>query len=509
MSEKKNVNPKMLPGNFAALKKHIEETRHPDWTDSKGYGFLHACAIFDAKESCDFLLQFLDPNMQDSDGLTPMAYSATEDATAVISSLISHSAKVDLPCNDMDIYLRPAHIYTSGGKTPLMWACERGNFDAVSLLLQANADPQRADLSGAIAIDYAIFGGSKECFDLLNKDHRKWPDRNERSEKTMNHLKITRDRIQNSAKKPSKAKLSKIIDKYKPKHSRVYELDEEWMLSSELREALTSLKLQDEIRTGSKVRTPAGEIATCERFIHKTKRWRVKQGNKIYKYEESQLKLLDKMEVLTDFCVEPSPGIWTFPCLTSEFCACLLEEIEHIEVEAQRLYIELHRPNSMNRCLEISTDFYNITRPENRYGMVLNEVDFQNLLDALMDKLVNPLSNVLLPTACRCAFSFRSDYSFIIRYRQGEDLKLETHVDSSDITLNVCLGKKFTGGKLYFHGVKGSGESAKDYPSDSSNCKFKMDHLVGSAVLHRGNVVHGADRLLSGERCNLIMWCRL
>lgn len=493
MSEKKAVNPKMLPGNFEALKKHVEETRHPDWTDSKGYGFLHACALFDAKESCDFLLQFLDPNMQDSDGLTPLAYAATEDATEVISSLISHNAKVDLPCNDMDIYLRPAHIYTSGGKTPLMWACERGSFDAVCLLLQANADPQRADLSGAIAIDYAIFGGSKECFDLLNKDHhRKWPDRNERDEKTMNHFKITRDRIQNSAKKPSKAKLSKIVDKYKPKHSRVYELDEDWMFSSELREALASLELQDEIRVGSKVRTPAGEIATCERFIHKTNRWRVKQEDEIYKYEESQLALVDKMEVLANFCVEPSPGIWTFPCLTSEFCTCLLEEIEHIEVEAQRLYIELHRPNSMNR-----------------YGMVLNEVGFQKLLDALMNKLVNPLSNVLLPTACRCAFSFGSDYSFIIRYRQGEDLKLETHVDSSDITLNVCLGKKFTGGKLYFHGVKGNEQSSKNYPNDSSNCKFKMDHLVGSAVLHRGNVVHGADRLLSGERCNLIMWCRV
>jgi hypothetical protein len=28
----------------------------------------------------------------------------------------------------------------------------------------------------------------------------------------------------------------------------------------------------------------------------------------------------------------------------------------------------------------------------------------------------------------------------------------DTHVDDSEITLNVCLGKQFTGGKMYFIG---------------------------------------------------------
>ena len=34
-----------------------------------------------------------------------------------------------------------------------------------------------------------------------------------------------------------------------------------------------------------------------------------------------------------------------------------------------------------------------------------------------------------------------------------EDLDLDFHYDDSDVTLNVCLGKTFTGGELYFKGL--------------------------------------------------------
>jgi len=488
-SEQK-INPKTLPGDLAALKAFVQKTGNPGWTDNKGYGLLHACAIYHAQDSCDFLLETQDPNMQDTDGLTPLAYAATENATNVMQSLISHGAKVDLACNDMDIYLRPAHLYTSGGKTPLHWACERGCPEAVALLLSHNADPTLVDLSGASALDYAIFGGSRECFDLLNNDSIEWPETKIRKDLQMDHLKITRNRIEGAKQGPAKMKLSKIIGKYQPKHPRVYKMDEEWMFSEDLMSILRAMKLQNEIQRGSKVLTPNGEVGVCIESESKTGKWTVQVNEKMENYDESQLDLLEKMDVLNDLCNEVSPGIWTFPCLNPEFCECLLEEVEHIEVEAQRLFIELHRPNSMNR-----------------YGMVLNEVGFQDLLHALMDGLVSPLSNVLLPTDCNCPYSFRSDYSFIIRYKQGEDLKLETHVDSSDITLNVCLGKEFTGGRLYFHDVKGA--DTDKIPNGSENCKFQMDHLIGQAVLHRGNVIHGADRLLTGERCNLIMWCRV
>jgi hypothetical protein len=36
-------------------------------------------------------------------------------------------------------------------------------------------------------------------------------------------------------------------------------------------------------------------------------------------------------------------------------------------------------------------------------------------------------------------------YEIQVKYAMGEDLDLATHVDASDITLNVCLGRTFTG----------------------------------------------------------------
>merc|ERR1719210_1710537 len=105
--------------------------------------------------------------------------------------------------------------------------------------------------------------------------------------------------------------------------------------------------------------------------------WRISmvKTEEIQEHRECDLELLSKNEVLFISCDEVIEGVSTFPCFRPAFCEKLLEEIEHIEVEAQRLFIELHRPNSMNR-----------------YGMVLNEVGFQDLLNALTKKLVEPLS---------------------------------------------------------------------------------------------------------------------
>ena len=37
-------------------------------------------------------------------------------------------------------------------------------------------------------------------------------------------------------------------------------------------------------------------------------------------------------------------------------------------------------------------------------------------------------------------------HAFTVRYRENEDRLLDTHVDSSDVTLNLCLGGSFEGG---------------------------------------------------------------
>eukprot|EP00755_Sulcionema_specki_P000824 Sspe_Gene.115821::Locus_103956_Transcript_1_1_Confidence_1.000_Length_483::g.115821::m.115821 len=79
-------------------------------------------------------------------------------------------------------------------------------------------------------------------------------------------------------------------------------------------------------------------------------------------------------------------------------------------------------------------------------------------------------------------------FAFTIRYREGEDLALAPHTDASSATINLCLGRNFTGGGLTFHGTV-------SHPS-----------VPGVAVVHRGMVLHEALPLLSGERSNLVIW---
>ena len=43
-----------------------------------------------------------------------------------------------------------------------------------------------------------------------------------------------------------------------------------------------------------------------------------------------------------------------------------------------------------------------------------------------------------------------SHRAFIVKYTIGEDVELSYHYDNAEVTLNVCLGKKFKGGDLYF-----------------------------------------------------------
>mmetsp|Transcript_4682 Transcript_4682/g.6465 ORF Transcript_4682/g.6465 Transcript_4682/m.6465 type:complete len:109 (-) Transcript_4682:10-336(-) len=77
-------------------------------------------------------------------------------------------------------------------------------------------------------------------------------------------------------------------------------------------------------------------------------------------------------------------------------------------------------------------------------------------------------------------------------------MRLDMHHDESDVTLNVCLGRNFTGSGLTVCGLYGN----KDY----RRAKHVYMHRPGRAVLHLGRQRHGADDLLSGERVNFLLW---
>jgi hypothetical protein len=188
-------------------------------------------------------------------------------------------------------------------------------------------------------------------------------------------------------------------------------------------------------------------------------------------------------EALRRHAEQVAPGVFAFDMLSEGFCTQLLAELARHEESG----LPVVRPNSMNN-----------------YGVVLNACGFEPAMDALQRHCVTPLARLLFPQHGGDA---DHHHTFMVQYRHGEDLGLDMHTDASDITLNVCLGKEFTGAGLTFCGVRGS-EAHGEGSQGERRFSYRHTHIKGRAILHCGHHRHGADDLASGERFNLIMWCK-
>ena len=73
------------------------------------------------------------------------------------------------------------------------------------------------------------------------------------------------------------------------------------------------------------------------------------------------------------------------------------------------------------------------------------------------------------------------------------------------MTLNLCLGESFTGGDLYFEGLRCE---AHRQTGCSETDRFLWQHAPGTALLHAGAHRHGALPISNGSRHNLIVWMR-
>jgi hypothetical protein len=181
-----------------------------------------------------------------------------------------------------------------------------------------------------------------------------------------------------------------------------------------------------------------------------------------------------KSDLLTKIVKETDSGIYSFQLFTIEFCNQLVEEVERI----QKSGINTNSPNTMNN-----------------FGVILDNFGMFKFLNSLMHYVMR-LTTLLFPNWG--GDSLVDHHGFVVEYKIGKDEKLDYHMDSSDITLNVCLGKNFEGGSLFFNGVRNQESEKKE--------NFKFDHVPGKALLHVGQHWHGAKRITSGERYNMILW---
>lgn len=166
------------------------------------------------------------------------------------------------------------------------------------------------------------------------------------------------------------------------------------------------------------------------------------------------------------------------PVFSAKFCQTLLEELEHFEQSD----MPKGRPNTMNN-----------------HGVLMHELGLDDpLVTPLRERFLLPLMALLYPD---CGGGHLDSHrAFVVKYALGQDLELGCHYDNAELTLNVALGKDFTGGALYFGGFFQAPAALTE--------TLEVDHVVGHGILHRGGQLHGARPLSTGERWNLVVWLR-
>ncbi|KAK2635294.1 hypothetical protein Ddye_030086 [Dipteronia dyeriana] len=192
------------------------------------------------------------------------------------------------------------------------------------------------------------------------------------------------------------------------------------------------------------------------------------------------------VESFKSIMTESSPGIYTFEMLQPHFCEMLLSEVDNFERWVHKKKVRIMRPNTMNN-----------------YGAVLDDFGLEDMLDKLMNDFIRPISRVFFPDVGGSTLD--SHHGFVVEYGAHRDVELGFHVDDSEVTLNVCLGKEFSGGELFFRGVRCDNHVNSETKSDEI---LDYSHVPGHAVLHRGRNRHGARATTSGWRANLLLWCK-
>ncbi len=183
---------------------------------------------------------------------------------------------------------------------------------------------------------------------------------------------------------------------------------------------------------------------------------------------------------------EPFARVYTFRLLTDAALARFDREIDERANRARAAGLELEAPNGMHE-----------------YGFVLDGLGFRARLEDVMSRLLAPLCRSLYPDLG--GGELDQHHGFLVEYARDKDEDLGFHVDDSEVTLNLCLGREFEGGDLYFRGLR-CPRHMQTLPEPHES--YEYPHEPGVALIHAGKHRHGVDYLRSGLRRNLILWCR-
>jgi ankyrin repeat protein len=438
--------------------------------DKRGYYIFHVAAIMGSLEPAKLLFAHIKQfppmvsahvqeqlplrcaSVTDSDNFTPIHYICSENHEELLQVFIQECSYYDInkalqtTSSDTTAYVaRSIPLYVPGGRTPMHYCAEKGSIECAKIVfsyLQQRGDDNTLaqmfapDFDGNTPLDLALLANLDEEFCQMLFDTQKRFNINSNTPQEGEKVKLL-SQDERSEKAKSDHKVR--------------------MQRMNLTNSLDEKKIREDI------------ISKYQR-LHED--LFAPQFDKKF-VMDSYLKALES-GTLSNIVKQECPGVYSFEILTPEFCQKLVEEMVHYEQSG----LPVRRPNSMNN-----------------YGLVLNSMGLEDMCSDIMKQLIEPLSSELYGES-----GFRAHHSFIVKYKIGEDLDLDTHIDSSDITLNICLGKQFEGGSVFFKGVKGTESEYREYT--------EWQPRPGKAILHFGKHIHGANKITSGERVNLIIWCR-
>eukprot|EP00475_Leptophrys_vorax_P014782 TRINITY_DN2104_c2_g1_i2.p1 TRINITY_DN2104_c2_g1~~TRINITY_DN2104_c2_g1_i2.p1 ORF type:complete len:498 (-),score=135.38 TRINITY_DN2104_c2_g1_i2:2255-3748(-) len=436
--------------------------------DRQGNSIMHIATLFGQNEILNAIIDVIGEEHLptytpvDSSGLTPIHFAGSEGHLDCLETLLKRTKiPVDGISKDIDVRLTGIPLYLSGGKTALHFAAEKGHLDVVAFLVGNNwISPTVEDFDGSTALDLALSNNQLDVAQYLDPN-AKGLSKQERQQKKEEMFKKCRDRVLSKHSKNDEEVTNAVTGQYVPLISDLY-VEEAVLDDVEPDLAIILRKHDDEL------------ISDADFAV--------------------QIQSLVKEMV-------PGSRIYSLRVFTAHACEKWYSELSHYESQAKALGLPLRRPNSMNN-----------------YGIVLNDIGLGKRVSAIVKKIITPLSSVLLPDLLNKRGGFKSHHSFSVQYKLGEDIDLATHVDASDVTLNICLGKPgFSGAGLYFHKMRGAeddleqGDKPYEAHPDSGTCEHCIatwEHEVGVALLHPGMRIHGVNKLKSGERGNLIVWCK-
>ena len=484
-----------LEKNSDKIKEDVDYIKN--MRDKRRMTLLHCACINDCDDLIEPLISkyHINVNEIDIDGYSALFYSVNQWNEDCVKKLLIFKPRLDLITKDAVIHATGFPIYICGGKTIFHQSAEINSIQCCKLILnyikQYHSQEMisilyKKDFNGFTAMDIAQMQNKPEILNMLNQfiydnnsndnnDEEKSKVYDEQKRKSMKreyYLKI-RERIKENEEKQDKSEQLNIAKHYKPKYPKLFFQNDEFfpiqLLDPTLLRLINELKDFTEIEDKQKI---------------------------IKKYSCDPINFLEK----------PLDGIWVFRVFSNVLCNKLLLESENYI--QQSLFsnnsglLPIKRPNSMNS-----------------YGLVLNTIGMKKSWTYFIKQIIKPLSDLLLYhylTNNNKEYLFTNHHTFIIRYKQGEDINLDTHIDASKVTLNICIGNQkegFEGAFVYFHGLE-SGENNKQLyqtPHPDDNCKhclYKLFHQIGFGVLHVGNYIHGTTTLQRGERSNVVIWCK-